>query len=449
MRAMLHFPAMREQADAIIIGAGIIGVSVALEMSRRGRHVIVIDRLAQAGLGSTSKSTAIIRQLYAERHSMALAIEGLLFWEEWSEFLGADARPPLAEFRQTGVLWVWNAIELARQPLAVLRELGADMEYIDGADLPRRFPNLRFDDEKSHRRSDEKSRAAEPAPLAGLLERRGGFVTDPQLAVRNLAEKTTALGAQWILGDPVVAFEHDDAAVPSGGRRRVASVTTAGGRRIEAPVVVNAAGPHSGHVNALAGSPLPLTTAPNLQHFIDGSDDRPEWRSRIRNELPVCADPAGGIYFKPDPDRFRVGCVLPSDDVHFPVDADLPLPTPGDDFVNEKLARLRNRAPDVALTGVTGGGGLYDVTVADWCPIVDRTDVDGYFVCIGTSGKWFKSAPILGWLTAELVDWVGSGRNPDRPDQRLIVKLPRSGNRLELADFARWRTPHRTAGVLA
>jgi sarcosine oxidase subunit beta len=426
---------MQEQTDAVVIGGGLIGASTALELARRGRRTVVIERLSQVGMGSTAKSTAIIRQLYGERHSMALAVEGLLLWQEWRKFLDGRAAPPLAEFRQSGVLWVFEEEELDRQPVGVLRDLGAEVEVIEGPDLPRRFRHLRFSEHGGR--------------LKGLLEIRGGFVDDPARAVRNLADAAISHGARILTGEQVVGFEHDDTAVAAGGNRRVARVITSAGRRIEAPIVVNAAGPHSGAVNLLAGAPLPLTTAPNLQQFLEGRESRLPWDREPGAAFPVCADPVAGVYFKPDQERFRIGCVLPCDDVHFQPDADAPLPLPTGDFHAVKLERMARRLPGARIEDARGDSALYDVTVADWCPIVDRTDVDGYFVCIGTSGKWFKAGPVLGWITAELIDWVASGRNPDRPGERLHVRLPRSGNDLHLEDFSRRRTPHRTAGVLA
>ncbi|MEI8241056.1 MAG: FAD-dependent oxidoreductase, partial [Actinomycetota bacterium] len=56
---------MSERADAVVIGAGVIGSSVALELARGGRKVIVVDKGPSAGAGSTSSSSAIIRFCYS------------------------------------------------------------------------------------------------------------------------------------------------------------------------------------------------------------------------------------------------------------------------------------------------------------------------------------------------------------------------------------------------
>lgn len=52
---------MRQMYDAIIIGAGIIGACTGYEMAKRGYKILNIDKLGDAGMGSTSGSCAIIR----------------------------------------------------------------------------------------------------------------------------------------------------------------------------------------------------------------------------------------------------------------------------------------------------------------------------------------------------------------------------------------------------
>ena len=52
-------------ADVVVIGAGIVGGSIAYELARRGRSVVVVDRGRGAGTGSTSASSAVIRYNYS------------------------------------------------------------------------------------------------------------------------------------------------------------------------------------------------------------------------------------------------------------------------------------------------------------------------------------------------------------------------------------------------
>ena len=56
---------MNRTADAIIVGAGVIGSSVAFELAKRGYKTLNIDKLPTSGYGSTSNSCAIVRAHYS------------------------------------------------------------------------------------------------------------------------------------------------------------------------------------------------------------------------------------------------------------------------------------------------------------------------------------------------------------------------------------------------
>ena len=68
-----------------------------------------------------------------------------------------------------------------------------------------------------------------------------------------------------------------------------------------------------------------------------------------------------------------------------------------------QTTRVARRLPGVVVPGRPSGiAGVYDVT-EDWTPIYDRTEREGYFVAIGTSGNQFKNAPLVGAFLAALV----------------------------------------------
>ena len=61
--------------DAIIIGAGVIGSSIAFSLARSGLKTLNVDALPAAGYGSTSHSSAIIRPFYSHVEAASLAHE--------------------------------------------------------------------------------------------------------------------------------------------------------------------------------------------------------------------------------------------------------------------------------------------------------------------------------------------------------------------------------------
>ena len=91
-------------ADAVVVGAGVIGAAVALELARTGRRVVVVDKSGGVGHGSTSASSAIIRFNYSTWDGVATAWESAHCWTRWAEHLGTSRGPALAAFRRTGAV---------------------------------------------------------------------------------------------------------------------------------------------------------------------------------------------------------------------------------------------------------------------------------------------------------------------------------------------------------
>jgi sarcosine oxidase subunit beta len=102
------------------------------------------------------------------------------------------------------------------------------------------------------------------------------------------------------------------------------------------------------------------------------------------------------------------------------------------------------RFPEVRLGPARGVAALYDVTVRDWYPIADRTDLPGYYVCIGTSGSSFKTAPVLGRLMSEIIDACEGGRDLDRDP--VFLELPCAGVSVDTRFLSRLRGDIQTTG---
>ena len=81
-----------------MIGAGVIGSSVALELTRRGLEVVCVDKLPAAGYGSTSCSSAIIRFNYSTPSGVAMAWEDSHYWLDWPNHVASGEHDALAEF---------------------------------------------------------------------------------------------------------------------------------------------------------------------------------------------------------------------------------------------------------------------------------------------------------------------------------------------------------------
>ena len=71
---------MTRHYDCVIIGAGVIGSCLALELARKGYRTLNLEKGPGAGHGSTGNSCAIIRVHYSTFDGAALAQEGVHYW---------------------------------------------------------------------------------------------------------------------------------------------------------------------------------------------------------------------------------------------------------------------------------------------------------------------------------------------------------------------------------
>ena len=184
-------------ADAVVIGAGIIGTAVALELSKSGRRTLCVDRAPKAGYGSTSSSCAIIRVHYSTVEGTAFAFDAYHDWENWSGYLGPNGPATLevARFHETGCLvmktegngYLNNVLENVRALSIPFEEWGEDKiaQRLPGYDLRCYAPAKRMEDPAF----------GEPgAGRIGVFFPTAGYINDPQLASLNVQGAAAAAG---------------------------------------------------------------------------------------------------------------------------------------------------------------------------------------------------------------------------------------------------------------
>jgi sarcosine oxidase subunit beta len=416
-------------ADVVVIGAGVIGCAIAFELARDGHRVTVVDKSGGVGHGSTSASSAIVRFNYSTWAGVALAWESVHAWRDWSGHLDGRGGTTLATFRRTGMLVVPAGAARLAHTTALFDRAGVPWEHWTGDDISRRAPSL-DSGAFGPPRPVESEEFFDPAhgEIDGLWTPDAGYVDDAQLAAQNLASAAEAYEARYLLRYTVTALRRE------GSRWWVG---TSGGD-LEADVVINAAGPWSGRVNALAGveDDFGVSTRPMRQevHHVASpaayADDAAVALADL--DLGTYLRPAGGGHL-------LVGGLEPEcDPLEWVDDPDTVDPRPTADRFRAQVTRAARRMPELRVPSRPSGVvGVYDVT-DDWTPIYDRTRQPGYFVAIGTSGNQFKNAPLVGRLMATLVAEVRDGRDHDRDPVQL--RLPRTGHTIDLATFSRLRT---------
>jgi len=131
---------MTQKADAIIIGAGIIGCATAFELAKKGYKTLNIDKLPDAGYGSTSNSCAIIRFHYSTREGIALAHEGYFYWKDWPNYLEVEDERGFARYREVGMLVLRTYEAEYSHIIEHFEALGVPYEIWDNETIVNRYP---------------------------------------------------------------------------------------------------------------------------------------------------------------------------------------------------------------------------------------------------------------------------------------------------------------------
>jgi sarcosine oxidase subunit beta len=429
-----------QRADVIVIGAGVIGAAVAYELARSGRSVIVVDKGPAAGAGSTSASASIIRFSYSTADAVLTAWESAAIWEAWEEHLGSVDPDGMARFVRTGNLIFCTDGYDGSGTMALWDDIGIPYERLDANEIRERFPKLDPGRYWPPKRIDDPAFADDATgELTAFFNAGSGFIDDPMLAAHNLAFAARRHGATFRFHEAVIAVEQ------RGGRAR--GVTLAGGEVVDAPVVVNVGGPHSGIINRMAG----VTGDMRIGH-------RP-----LRNEVFAVPAPSGfelddgattvadldiGQYFRPQfGGTLLLGGTEPAcDELEWIDDPDVFREQPTVEVWETAMLRLARRMPEFGVPSrPVGLAALYDAS-DDWVPIYDKSSLDGFYMACGTSGNQFKNAPLAGQFIRALVD--AAERGIDHDEDPVQFAGPRTGRTINVGAFSRRRDPAVTSGTV-
>ena len=428
------------KTDVVVIGAGVIGGAVALELAKAGRSVVIVDKGSAAGAGSTSASSAIIRFSYSTHDAVLMAWESASIWENWADYLGAIDPDGMAKFIRTGYLVYRTAGYDGESVRVIWDDLKIPYEILSADQLRKKFPALDANSYWPPKRIDDPAFGDDAVgELSGLYDPLSGFMDDPMLAAHNLINAAKVLGAQTRFKEEVVSIDKDGS--------QVTGVTLASGERIEAAIVVNAAGPHASKINKIAG----VLDEMNIRH-------RPLRQEvyvapapngfKLEDNVPVVADLDTGIYFRPHlGGTINLGGTEPAcDDLHWIDDADDWREETTVEIWETMMLRLARRMPDFGVpVSPSGIGALYDAT-DDWVPIYDRSSLEGFYMACGTSGNQFKNAPMAATFIRLLIEGAEAGRDHD--DDPISYIGPRSGRAINIGAFSRLREVQNTSGTV-
>ncbi len=446
---------------AVVIGAGVIGSSIALQLRRLGHDVTVVERNSAAGMGSTSASSAVVRFNYSTFDAVALSWESYFLWKEFKDLIdGANgyAKNPLsnsqdhyAQLEDRGYVMLDVPVLSNEKTMALFDRAGIPYEIWDskqlkigmpGIDAGRYWPNKPV---KSDEFWDESSEE-----LGAIFSKHGGYVSDPLLAAQNFAMAAKREGVNFRFKKAVVGIEKQDGRVCGVKVKDFDSQSKkaldTGVEVITADVVVNVAGPWSTLINQMAGagSDFTMELKPLRAEVHQISTPKDILPGPIMGDLDLgtyVRSGAGGITL--------VGGTEPECDVLEwvePDKVDEVNMTRTVEVFESQTYRFARRFPAAQIPSTpVGVVGVYDVS-SDWTPIYDKTDVPGFYVAIGTSGNQFKNAPGAGFIMAHLITQVEKGADHD--SEPVVYQCTKSKSAINLGTFSRKRERNLTSGTV-
>lgn len=350
------------RAHVAIVGAGIVGLSCAYFLARRGVRVVVLERKVP-GAGSSTRSGGGVRSQLGTATNIRLSVLSEPYWSEFEERFGVD--PWL---KRIGYLFLAAddaELQTLRHQVDLQHEFGVPSELMVADDLSTRWPIL-----------------GDLGFTGGSYCAADGFL-DQHRALRGVAMAAEHAGATIECGSEVTGFVVEADAIRA--------VKTTGGT-IHTDVVVNCAGAWAPHVAKAIGVELPIRGRRVQLHA------RPS--IALPADLPWLIGPGGQVHLRQDRDgRVQVGGFLRADEtvaLAFNHDAD-------EDWISGVLAQLRlTFGIEIERPSVLESwAGLYPST-PDQHPIIDRTEA-GMIVVGGFAGLGLMHAPAAGLLAAELI----------------------------------------------
>lgn len=360
---------MASHPDVIVIGAGVVGCSIAFHLAELGaRDVLVVDRLG-IGNGTSAQSSGILRTHYSVPENVELARRSFAVFEHFADYVGdAEADAGLVKCGYLIAAPKGQRLAALRASLDQQQAMGIPLQRLDAAQAAALMPLARFDD----------------AALIGY-EPEAGFA-DAYLVASGFARAARRRGVRFLEGAGVQRLLRDGA--------RVTGVETDRGR-FTAGTVIAATNIWTPELERDSGCVLPVKAERHRVFAFEGP-------APYTHAMPVYKDlaTAGMLYCRSYGGRQMLasegiaGEVLATPEIE---QGDIPM-----DAVIEVAEQVALRFPGWEEAGLAASWtGVYDVT-PDWNPVLGPVPgLDGLLLAFGFSGHGFKLSPAVGRLLAQ------------------------------------------------
>jgi len=351
---------MNNTSDVIIIGGGIIGCATGYYLTKKGFKIHLLEKNYLTA-GSTGRCIGGVRQQFSTETSIHVAMESMSKFVAMKDELGQDV-----EFHQGGYLFLAHDEEKKQTYLNLIeiqRKMGLDVQYIGVSEIERLVPGINT------------------ADLLGGAYCPSDAQANPFLIVDGYAKEIRKNGE---------IFTHKEVTQIRVENGKVTSVKTKDNDTFCSPIVVDAAGPFARNIAQMVNVDIPIYSERHEALIT-------EQMERFFDMMIVDYRPDGCYFNQKWGKGSIIGCYTPIPNV------------PGLDLgasfefakeMGRRMARLIPRLSNVKI--IRQWSGSYEMT-PDGNPILDRSDIEGFWIVGGMCGHGFMLGPEIGYLAAECI----------------------------------------------
>ena len=351
---------MEKAADVVIIGGGIVGLSIAYYLGQKKAGRILLFEKGQLGEGSTSRCVGGIRTQFSTEINIHFSLESLKTFEQFKEEFGVNP-----EFKRVGYLFLATTdreMKIFKENVRVQKKFNIPVERLGPDEIRTRWPYLRMDD-----------------ILGGTFCSWDGYA-GPSEVLSGFASGAKRAGVKIYGGTEVLEI--------SLANGKIRSVKTKG-EEIFTPMVVNAGGPYAASIGEMVGVKIPIK-ALRRQIFITAPFHLTD------NPIPLTIDFQRGWYFRQEGDGLLLSGPLDLES-GFNLNIDYKA-------MAEASENAIYRVPVLEKARIARGwAGLYEISPDHHAILGEVREVKGFILANGFSGHGFQHCPAVGKVISELI----------------------------------------------
>ncbi|OGC76091.1 MAG: hypothetical protein A2145_02830 [candidate division Zixibacteria bacterium RBG_16_40_9] len=353
---------MKNKAEIVIIGAGIVGSSIAYNLAKKGcKEVVVLEKEPYFAAWSTGKAAGGIRAQFSNEINIKISLWSENILEKFAQEMECDAF-----YDQVGNLFLLSKEEdweTFKQNAELQKQLGLPVHLLTPEEVNKLVPELKTDD-----------------LLGATFCKKDGLV-DPYEFCMGYINQAKKLG---------VAIEMETTVVGIGlNNGKINKVKTDKGD-MEAKIVVNAAGAFAAQIGKMVRVDIPVypikrqitTTAP-LDY--------------VKPNFPMVVDFTSGLYMHKESGGLLLGWADKNTKAGYDLAVD-------PDYTDQILMKALYRMPILENAQISSSwAGLYETTPDNNAILGNVPEVEGFYLANGFSGHGVMHAPAVGILISELI----------------------------------------------